>query len=90
MRIWNTTSEAGLQAMRAWLIVAFALGVFEARAQTTGFDAVFGEGTDVVLTDAGRFHVTTQRGAGVGFQRGTFDGAFVVEGGKVSLCSCAT
>ena len=44
--------------MGMWLIVALALGVFEVQAQSTGFDAVFGEGADVVLTDAGRFHVT--------------------------------
>ena len=81
MRIWNTTSETILQAVRAWLIAALALGAFEVQAQTTGFDAVFGEGADVVLTDAGRFHVTLHsQGAGVGFQRGTFDGAFVVRG----------
>ena len=61
--------------MGMWLIVALTLGVFEVQAQSTGFDAVFGEGADVVLTDAGRFHVTLHsQGAGVGFQRGTFDG----------------
>ena len=86
MRIWNTTSETVLQAVRAWLIAALALGAFEVQAQTTGFDAVFGEGADVVLTDAGRFHVTLHsQGAGVGFQRGTFDGAFVVRGWQGEL-----
>ena len=86
MRIWNTTSETVLQAMGAWLIAALALGAFEVQAQTTGFDAVFGEGADVVLTDAGRFHVTLHsQGAGVGFQRGTFDGAFVVRGWQGEL-----
>ena len=47
---------------------------------------MFGEGADVVLTDAGRFHVTLHsQGAGVGFQRGTFDGAFVVRGWQGEL-----
>ena len=52
----------------------------------TGLDAVYGEGVDVVLTDAARFHVTLHsQGAGIGVQRGTFDGAFVQRGWQGEL-----
>ena len=77
--------------MGMWLIVALALGVFEVQAQSTGFDAVFGEGADVVLTDAGRFHVTLHsQGAGVGFSAGPSTGPLSSEDGKASWCSCVT
>ena len=50
-------------------------------ASSTGFDAVYGEGVDLVLTDAARFHVTLHsQGAGFGVQRGKFDGAFTQKG----------
>jgi hypothetical protein len=52
----------------------------------TGFDAVYGEGIDVVLSDAGRFHVTAHsQGAGLGFQRTKFDGAFGQRGWQVEF-----
>lgn len=86
MWIRNTTSEARRWALGAVLTAFLALVAPLAQAQTTGFDAVFGEGADVVLTDAGRFHLTLHsQGAGVGFQRGTFDGAFVVRGWQGEL-----
>ena len=86
MCVPNTTSEVLRWPIGVWLIVALALGAVDVQAQTTGFDAVFGEGADVVLTDAGRFHLTLHsQGAGVGFQRGTFDGAFVVRGWQGEL-----
>ena len=42
---------------------------------------MYGEGVDLVLTDAARFHVTLHsQGAGFGVQRGKFDGAFTQKG----------
>ena len=84
----NTTSEEDRRALGLWLwlTAVLALGAVQVQAQTTGYDVVFGEGADVVLTDAGRFHVTLHsQGAGVGFQRGTFDGAFSVRGWQGEL-----
>lgn len=53
---------------------------------TTGLDAVFGEGVDVVLSEAARFHVMLHtQGAGIGFQRGKYDGAFRIRGWQVEL-----
>jgi hypothetical protein len=52
----------------------------------TGYDAVYGDGVDLVLTDAARFHVTLHsQGAGLGFQRGKFDGAFALRGWHAEL-----
>ncbi len=52
----------------------------------TGYDAVYGDGVDLVLTDAARFHVTLHsQGAGLGFQRGKFDGAFALRGWQAEL-----
>lgn len=64
-----------------------ALGACTLHGQSaTGLDAVYGEGVDVVLTDAARFHVTLHsQGAGVGVQRGTFDGAFTQRGWQGEL-----
>ena len=78
MRIWNTTSEAG-RRLRAWLIVALALGAFEVQAQSTGFDAVLAKGQMWCSpTPDASTSPCTARG-GVGFQRGTFDGALSSE-----------
>ena len=53
---------------------------------STGHDAVFGEGVDVVLTDAARFHVLVHsQGAGVGFLRGKYKGAFRTVGWQGDL-----
>ena len=53
---------------------------------TTDRDKVFGEGVDVMLTDAARFHVTLHsQGAGIGFQRGQFEGAMLVKGWQADL-----
>lgn len=52
----------------------------------TGLDAVYGEGVDLLLTDAARFHVVVHtRGAGVGFYRGKFNGAFETRGWQWEL-----
>ena len=81
------------RALPLWLVLGL-LGLDvegaaqnEASAPTpTGYDSVFGSGTDLVLTDAARFHVTLHtRGAGFGFQRGKFDGAFVERGWQGEL-----
>ena len=52
-----------------------------------GLDAVYGsEGADVLMTDAARFHVILHsQGAGFGFQRGTFMGAFLERGWQGEL-----
>lgn len=69
------------------LLPALALLSWVAHGQSgTGLDAVYGDGVDVVLTDAARFHVTLHsQGAGFGVQRGTFDGAFVQRGWQGEL-----
>lgn len=71
------------------LVAAGTSGVLHAQsgdAAATGFDAVYGEGLDLVMTDAARFHVVAHsQGAGLGFQRGKFDGAFAQKGWQVEL-----
>ena len=53
---------------------------------SNGLDAVYGEGTDVLMTDAARFHLTLHsQGAGFGVQRGTFQGAFLERGWQGEL-----
>ena len=69
----------------AWVVATFTLRGTQAWGQgqsTMGLDAVYGsEGADVLMTDAARFHVTLHsQGAGFGFQRGTFKGAFLERG----------
>jgi hypothetical protein len=70
------------QAALALMCVAMlGCGMTYAQGTMTGHDAVFGEGVDVVLTDAARFHVVAHtRGAGIGFRRGKYKGAFVTKG----------
>ena len=57
-----------------------------ATENATGLDAVFGEGVDVVLSEAARFHVMLHtQGAGIGFQRGKYDGAMRIRGWQMEL-----
>ena len=76
---------------RPWLlaVVATCLVAFTTHAQTetlTGMDAVYGEGEDVVLTDASQFHATLHsQGAGLGFRRGKFHGATTIKGWQGDL-----
>lgn len=76
---------------RPWLlaVVATCLVAFTTHAQTetlTGMDAVYGEGVDVVLTDASQFHATLHsQGAGFGFRRGKFHGATTIKGWQGDL-----
>ena len=57
-----------------------------ATENATGLDAVFGNGVDVVLSEAARFHVMLHtQGAGIGFQRGKYDGAMRIRGWQVEL-----
>jgi len=79
-------------SLKALLLIALVTGGWgEAFGQSeeqglTGYDAVYGEGLDLVLTDAARFHVTAHsQGAGLGFFRGKFDGAFALKGWQAEL-----
>jgi len=79
-------------SLKALLLIALVTGGWgEAFGQSeeqglTGYDAVYGEGLDLVLTDAARFHVTAHsQGAGFGFLRGKFDGAFALKGWQAEL-----
>ena len=74
----------------ALAVTMFALQGTQALGQdqgTMGLDAVYGsEGADVLMTDAARFHVILHsQGAGFGFQRGTFEGAFLERGWQGEL-----
>ena len=74
----------------ALAVTTFALRGTQALGQeqgTMGLDAVYGsEGADVLMTDAARFHVILHsQGAGFGFQRGTFKGAFLERGWQGEL-----
>ena len=70
-----------------WLAGVLTISPLMACAQSgTGFDAVYGEGVDLVLTDAARFHITLHsQGAGFGVQRGKYKGAFKQCGWQAEL-----
>ena len=52
----------------------------------TGLDAVYGEGVDLVLTDASQFFVELHsQGAGIGFRRGKYQGATTIKGWQSDL-----
>lgn len=67
----------------------WAAGCGSAWSQTdspTGLDAVYGEGVDLVLTDASQFFVELHsQGAGIGFRRGKFQGATTIKGWQSDL-----
>lgn len=70
-----------------WGLGQASLGWSQTEGQSTsGYDAVYGEGVDVLKSDAARFHLMAHtQGAGLGFQRSKFQGAATLKGWQMEL-----